>query len=752
MNVIKRNGQTESFNFDKLKKVIEFACESKEQVDRFVSDLHMQIKDKMTTKELQNVLIQAAVEKINVNEPEWDRVASKLFLYDMIKEAGINREYRKFGYGNFYKLVKYLTEKSLYGDYILDGYKKCEIDELGEYIKPERDYLLSYVGIKTLKERYCVAGFNKEVLELPQESFMAVAMTIALAENKEIRVEKAKEFYDVLSNLYVTEATPTMANARKPHKQLSSCFIGTMDDSLESIYNVVDSFAQVSKFGGGMGIYAGRVRAMNSDIRGFANTSGGVVPWIKIINDTANACDQLGVRKGSVSITLDIWHRDIWDFLNLKTTNGDDRRKAHDIFPSVSIPDVFMRQLKNKGKFYLFCPHEIESFMGWRLEDFYDDVEGEEGEFTKKYWECVNHPLLKREEVNAMDLLKAIIKSDTETGTPFQFFRDTVNRMNPNKHAGIIYASNLCHEICQNTSPNGEVERKAIKDKHGNEFIVQVRKPGDFVVCNLGSIHLGNVHTEEKISQVVPTLVRMLDNVISINNLPVSEATLTNQKYRAIGIGTFSYHHMLAINGVMWESEGHLHKADEVYELINYYAIKASMELAKEKGAYPLFEGSEWQTGEYFKRRGYTSEKWIELATQVAQNKIRNGYLMAVAPNGQSANYGNGTQSIDPVMDKLYFDEKKNSVVPIIAPDLNARTTWFYKPAHTIDQTWSIKANAVRQRHIDQSQSFNLYISPETSSSELAKMYMLAWELGVKTLYYTRSRSVEVEDCISCSA
>jgi ribonucleoside-diphosphate reductase alpha chain len=291
-----------------------------------------------------------------------------------------------------------------------------------------------------------------------------------------------------------------------------------------------------------------------------------------------------------------------------------------------------------------------------------------------------------------------------------------------------------------------------MKDKDGNEYVVETRESGDFVVCNLGSLNLGRTNTEETIAQVVPVVVRMLDNVITINNLPVKEAEITNAKYRAIGLGSFGYHHMLAINGVKWESDEHLEMADRIYELVNYHAIKASCELAKEKGSYTFFEGSEWQTGEYFKRRDYTSAEWQALAAEVSANGLRNGYLMAVAPNGSSSQYGGSTQSIDPIYSKFYMDEKKNQVIPIIAPDLNPQTFWLYKEAHKIDQTWSIKACAARQRHIDQSQSFNLYITPETKATEIAQMYILAWTLGVKTLYYTRSRSAEVEECAACSA
>lgn len=765
MKVIKRNGQDEDFDINKIEKVIEFACPSPEHKKDFISNLKIQLKDRMTTKELQKSLIQLAVEKIKPESPEYDSIAAKLFLYDLYKEAGLNRSYSgKFGYGDFYSLLDRLVNLGLYDDFVKFYYSPSEIKELGQYIIPERDYLLSYVGVATLASRYLVVGFNKEVYELPQEAFMGVAMYLASAEKQEDRVKYAKMFYDVLSLLEGIVATPTMANARKPHSQLSSCFIGTVDDSLESIMNVGELFSQVSKHAGGMGAYIGKIRAKNSDIRGHKNTSGGQVPWIRIYNDIANACNQLGVRKGAINLTNDAWHRDIFDFLQLKTNNGDDRMKAHDVFITVSVPDIFMKQLKVKGKWYLFCPHEIRSVKGWSLEDFYDD--GVNNEFTKRYWECVNDERIPKQEINAVDILKAIIKSDIETGVPFLFFRDTVNKANPNKHVGMVYSTNLCVEIAQNMSANGGVYRYTTHDGSGNEYVVEQREVGDFVVCNLSSLNIGKVHEEYMLSNVVKVFIRMMDNVITLNanKLPVEEAKVTNSKYRAVGLGTYDYHHMLAKNNIPWESEKHLTFADKVYEDINYYAIKASMELAKEKGAYILFDGSEWQTGEYFVRRGYIAkddqgvyipvqgkERWYQLALSVRENGVRNAYLLAVAPNGSSAHYGNGTQSIDPVYALVFTDEKKNQVIPIVAPELDKINRFLYKPAHLIDQTWSIKANAARQKHIDQSQSFNLYVTPETKASELASYYMLAWETGCKTLYYTRSLSLELEDCESCS-
>lgn len=1128
MQVQKRNGKTEMFNFEKIAKVIRFAC-NEEQTKEFLEDLQLQIHSNMTTKDIQNSLIRLAVDKVSLQTPEWDKVAEKLYLYGLIKETNLNRGQKKYGYFGFYQFIKQATNDGLYDPRILKNYCKSEIEELGEYIKPERDYDLSFVGLRTLSEKYLIRGFNGEALERPQEAFMGVAMLIALDEEKESRVYWSKQFYDVMSKLEMTEATPTMMNARRPNSQYSSCFIGTMDDSLESIYNTVSNFASVSKNAGGMGVYMGKIRAINSDIRGFKGKSGGVIPWGKLINDTCVAVDQLGSRKGAVSVTLDVWHKDIVDFLGSRLNTGDERRKLHDIFPAVSIPDIFMRKLKNKEEWNLFCPHEIETLMGYRLEDCYDN--GKENLFSKRYEECVAHPLLSRITVSTIDILKMIIKSAKETGTPFLFFRDNVNRMNPASHLGMIYSSNLCvtgdtklltkdgyftakelyesgqdlevvidnrtknnnlehkgssivnalpmhltakqtkvyklktnegfelkatawhkmyairnesivkiplnelkegdkillqsgegsygkinepdlayisgivagdgcitdkdvkiylygekvehkekieecvktliqkyftreakhnanfepkfvynmkkdryvlssqllydvfkqfgiiketktkipefiwgankdtqsaylsglyqmdgtvnvsekykagsveltqineeylreiqmlllnmgvystlyikhgsrttvmpdgrggkrefvckpahklsvqdrnarevfmsyvnlknkdkdkmnkftltlnkksrspkhkftatvnsiefygvedvydttqpeyhslifngiatgncHEITQNMSPNGELVEKVIEGKDGDKYVIHSREIGDFVTCNLASINLAHTNTKEKLSKVIPIAVRMIDNVISMNNLPVKEAQETNKKYRAIGLGVFGLHDLLALNHIKWESEESLQFQDDFFEEINYLAIKSSMELAKEKGKCPASEGSEWETGAYFDKRNYISERWNKLKSQVEENGMRNTYIMAVAPTGASSLYGNGSASIDPIYKLFYIEEKKNAINPVVVR--YPEKMWFYKESHQIDQTWSIRANSIRQRHIDQSQSFNLYITPETSAGEVAKMYMMAWELGTKTIYYTRSLSKEVEECESCS-
>lgn len=762
INIKKRNGSIEPLCVEKTKKMIAFACEGLEGCDPIELELDARIQfiDGMTTKAIQKVLIQTAIEKViqatkddagtvtkhtNIN---WQYVAARLFVFDLYKEAAICRGYKHFGYGNFSELVDRLTKEGQYGKYLTENYTQEEIKELGEYIKPERDYLFNYEGIKLLADRYLVRSNSGQGCELPQERFLTIAMHLAIPEG-ENKVSYAKQFYDILSKLEMTVATPTLANAGTSFYQLSSCFISTVGDNLWSIYDVNSKFSKVSKHGGALGIYIGKIRSLNSEIRGHKNASGGVIPWIRLYNDTAVAVDQLGRRKGGSTITLDIWHADLYDFLELKTNNGDDRRKAHDVFTGLSIPNLYMERLEQRGEWSLFDPYMVKKVMGFALEDCYDEVN--EKTFTERYLACEDCEELPRITVTALDIMKRIMKSAVETGVPFMFFRDTVNQANPNKHAGIIYSSNLCQEIAQNMSETTLVEEQVIDKENGNKEIIHRMNPGDMVTCNLNSINLGKVEKED-LEKNIPLQIRMLDNVITLNQVPELEAKLTSDRYRAIGLGTSGYHHYLANHQIPWESEAHLKVTDELFEEIAYQAIKASMELAKEKGYYEAFEGSEWQTGAYFEQRGYTSERWLKLKEDVAKYGVRNGYIMAVAPTGSTSNIANTSAGIDPIFKRFFTEEKKGSFIIKTAPELNEQNYWYYKEAHTIDQQYSIKACGIRQRHIDQSQSINLYITPNYKAKDILNLYMEAWKQGLKTVYYIRNQSLEMDECTSCSS
>lgn len=687
-----------------------------------------------------------AAERTSIEEPEWEMAAARLRYCGFIQEMNDRR--KRLGIQGFVELVAWLVEEELYGAYIPESYSRDELVQAETFLAEDRNELFTYSGLELLLNRYVIRSRQGELLETPQEMYLGIALHLAMKEKREERMEWVKKFYDMLSLQQVTMATPTLSNARKPFHQLSSCFIDVVPDSLDGIYRSLDNFAKVSKFGGGMGLYFGKVRAAGSSIRGFEGAAGGVIRWIRLVNDTAVAVDQLGMRQGAAAVYLDAWHRDLPEFLQLRTNNGDDRMKAHDLFPAVCYPDLFWKMAKENldQPWYLMCPHEILMAKGYALEDYFGE------EWEKRYWECVADDRIEKRTILLKDLVRMILKSAVETGTPFAFNRDTVNHMNPNSHKGMIYCSNLCTEIAQNMSP---MELKGISVESGEHGAVVTTsvEAGDFVVCNLASLCLGNipVENEDVMEKIVSAVIRVLDNVIDLNFYPLPYAELTSRNYRGIGLGVSGYHHMLAKRGIRWESEEHLRFADQVFERINYMAVKASCSLAAERGSYPYFEGSGWQTGTYFDKRGYHSEKWQDLKKQAAKG-IRNGWLLAVAPTSSTSILAGTTAGLDPVMKKFFLEEKKHAILPRVAPELSPSTFWIYKEAHHIDQNWSLRAAGVRQRHIDQAQSVNLYITNDYTLRQVLGLYLTAWEEGVKTIYYIRSRSLEVEECESCSS
>lgn len=733
-----------------------------EFIDRIFNDFKLasdQYKEKIRKAGVTNpfderdadLLIKYALENIDEANTEWTYIAARIFLQNLYYKAARNRGYEfnhNRTYGSFYDLIRILTEKGIYSKKLLMKYTKQDIEYFESVIEPKHDLLFTYPAILSLATRYLATDYEKNVYELPQERWMIIAMYLMQDEDKSMRNEYVKEAYWALSNLYMTVATPTLANSGKTHGQLSSCFIDTVNDSLQGIYDSNSDVAQLSKNGGGIGVYMGKIRARGSSIKGYKGMSSGVIPWIKQLNNTAVSVDQLGTRKGAISVYLDVWHRDIEEFLDLKLNNGDERLRAYDIYTGVCIPDYFMEQVEKRGDWYLFDPYEVKQVMGYSLEDFYDEKKGD-GQWRKKYQECIQANLSSKKRIPAIDIMKRIMRSQLETGAPFMFYRDEVNRQNANSHQGMIYCSNLCTEIAQNQSPTEFIEEYI----ENENIIVKKYKAGDFVVCNLSSINLGRAVPDNVLERLIKIQVRMLDNVIDINTLPIKQPEITNKKYRAIGLGTFGWHHLLALKNIEWESEEAVQYADELYEKIAYYTIRSSMELSKEKGSYPLFEGSKWSSGEYFIYKGYTDERWMQLQKDVKKYGIRNGYLMAIAPNATTSIIAGSTASIDPIFKPFYIEEKKDYRIPTTAPDLNHKTYNIYRrSAYIVDQRWSIKQNAARQKHIDQSISFNIYVPNTIKASVLLDLHFQAWKSGLKTTYYVRSTSSEVEECVWCQS
>ena len=694
-----------------------------------------------------HALIKASAELTTQEEPRWEMIAARFRLLEF--ELQMEERMSAYHIHGLYEKLRWLTDEGLYGDYILEAYSRDEIETFESYLDPQRNHLLTYSSLELLLTRYVICSRKGEPLETPQEMFLGIAMHLAMNEDKASRSDWVKRFYEMLSTLKVTVATPTLSNARKPFHQLSSCFIDTVPDSLDGIYRSIDNFSKVSKYGGGMGLYFGKVRASGSAIRGFEGAAGGVIRWIRLANDTAVAVDQLGVRQGAVAVYLDVWHRDLPEFLNLRTNNGDERMKAHDVFPAVCYPDYFWKQTKENmdGDWYLMCPHEILKVKGYCLEDSFGD------EWEERYLDCVRDERIRKRVIPVKEIVRLIIRSEVETGTPFAFNRDTVNRANPNKHRGVIYCSNLCTEIAQNMKEIELVEQR-VETSDGDTVVVTVTRPGEFVVCNLASLSLGHIDVDnyEEIEHFTESAMRALDNVIDLNFFPLPYAKINNMKYRPVGLGVSGYHHMLAKHGIKWESQEHLDFADRVFEDIHYAAVKASCNNAKEKGRYEYFSGSDWESGAYFVDRDLTEGRWVTLAADVRKNGLRNGYLLATAPTSSTSIIAGTSAGLDPIMNRFFLEEKKNGLMPRVAPELCQDNFWYYKSAHTIDQSWSVKASGVRQRHIDQAQSMNLYITNDYTFRRVLELYLLAWECGVKTIYYIRSKSLEVEECEVCSS
>ena len=786
LTVIKRSGRVETLDVTKIQKYTSEAVEGLEGVSQseLEVDAKIHFRDQITTEEIQQTLIKTAVDKIDVDTPNWTFVAARLFLYDLYHKVS--------GFTGYKHLREYLERGESEGK-ILKGFKeKFDLDLLNSHIQPKRDLQFNYLGIKTLYDRYLLKDRQNQPIELPQQMFMALAMFMAQNEND--ANGWAIKFYDVLSKFEVITATPTLANGRTTRHQLSSCYIGSTPDNIEGIFDAYKEMALLSKYGGGIGWDFSKVRGLGSFIDGHKNAAGGVVPFLKIANDVAIAVDQLGTRKGAIATYLEVWHTDINDFIDLRKNSGEERRRTHDLFPAVWICDLFMKRVEENAQWTLFDPYECPE-----LTELYGE------EFEAKYIEYENDPSVLKEHISAKELWKKILTNYFESGLPFLGFKDNANRSNPNAHAGIIRSSNLCTEIFQNTEPSvyrvrvefedgseeefgefEEVKTDAGISKKANKltsidclggkkiFIAQkVQYDGLTAVCNLASVNLSKINTQEDIERVVPIAIRILDNVIDLNFYPNRKVRMTNGQNRAIGLGVMGEAEMLAKEQIPWGSDEHLQRIDEVMELLSFNAISASSDLAKEKGVYPQFEGSNWSRGIFpidlankealklVDRGGLfgSSCDWESLKQKVKTQGIRNGYLMAIAPTSSISILVGTTQTIEPVYKRKWFEENLSGLVPVVVPNLSLETWNYYVSAYDLDQKDIIKAAAVRQKWVDQGQSVNVFMRLDKASGKLLnEIYMLAWKLGLKSTYYLRSQSPDAEEqvmdrsveCVNC--
>ncbi len=802
INIQKRSGTKEPLDISKIRKMTTEATENLEGVSQSELELDAQIKfiDGMTSNDIQDALIKTAVEKIDIDVPNWTYVAARLFIYDLYHKVG-----RIVGgiKGEPYCHIKIYQDHAIKLERMVpDIYFGYDLEDLNNYIKPERDLLFTYLGVKTLYDKYLIKDHQKNPIELPQHMFMSIAMF--LARNEKDKQQCAKDFYDIISQHEVMLATPTLSSARKLRSQLSSCYIGAAPDNIEGIFDSYKEMALLSKYGGGIGWDWHDIRSMGGVIDNNKSAAGGTVPFLKITNDIAIAVDQLGVRKGAIATYLEPWHMDIIDFIDLKKNSGEDRRRAHDLFPAIWIPDLFMERVLEDGQWTLFDPYETKDLHQLINEDF-----------DRAYVAYEHNPNIRKETIKAKDLWKKILTSYFESGSPFLCWKDTANRANPNPHVGHIRSSNLCTEIFQNTEPDKYMVKiyeefldgsssdeqyllveeetiailengfeKQAKNVNQLDYIVGFRNPneeeisyldsvmkvytvekhripGKTAVCNLASVNLDKVNTKEDIERVIPIAIKMLDIVITLNYYPVKKVKDTNLASRAIGLGSMGEATYLARNSIMFGSQEHFDKIDFIFECISYNAIKASSALGREKGNYPDFEGSNWNKGilpyDHANHHvielttsgkattAYSESEWEVLRDVVSKN-MRNGYLMAIAPTSSISILVGVSQGNEPVYKRKWFEENLSGLIPVVVKDLNPNTWGFYVPAFEVDQLSIIKAAAIRQKWIDQGQSTNIFMSLDKASGKyLHEIYTLAWKLGLKSTYYLRSQSPDAK-------
>ena len=721
-------------------------CEGLEiDLQSFENYLDSIYSQNISSEKIQDILINYAVSMTSFEESDWTYLAGKLLMRKT--QEGVFKN-RGFSYGNFYETIKKMVELGVY-DSRLKEYGEEEIRELEKEIDISRDMIYDYAGANMFVNRYLLK-YSGKIFELPQEVFMCIAMLLAI--NEENRVLVAKNFYNALSLKKISLATPILANLRVPNGNLSSCFITAMDDNIESIFYNIDTIAKISKNGGGAGLNISRIRAKNSMVNGYHNASGGVIPWIKIINDTAVAVNQQGRRAGAVTVALDSWHLDIESFLELQTENGDQRGKAYDIYPQVVVSDLFMERVEKNLEWTLLDPYEIRMKYGIELCELYGE------EFEKKYLEIEKaRDITLKKVVKARELFKEIMKTQIETGMPYIFFKDRANLMNHNNHVGMIGNGNLCMESFSNFSPSRDFK----EDIDENSGVRKVNL-GEVHTCNLVSLNLAEIEREE-LEKNVSIAVRILDNTIDLTKTPIKESDKHNKNYRAIGVGTMGLADYLAREYMIYEDS--ILEIDELFEEIALYSLKSSALLAKERGSYPMFKDSQWDRGVFFQKdekwyleNSKFSQKWKEVFELVKEYGIRNGELTAVAPNTSTSLLMGSTASVNPTFSRFYIEKNQKGAVPRVVKYLKDRA-WFYPEFKNVDPQIYVKIMGRIGKWTTQGISMELIfdLNKNIRAKDIYDTLMTAWKEGCKSVYYIRTiqKSTNImnekEECESCS-
>ena len=723
-------------------------------VSEVLSSIHQHIYDDISIKDFQGILANASREKIEQHY-DYSYLTSRIVLNKLYTNI-LNTSYESPNLAQAYQngFSSYI-KNGVEFDMLSPVLEQFDHSILSAALKPENDQLFMYLGLQILEDRYLLRDRTEDVAvyELPQWLWMRVAM--GLAQNESNKEEKAIEFYNVLSQMNLISSTPTLFNSGTTHSQMSSCYINTVDDSLEGIFKIFGDNASLSKWAGGIGTDWTPVRSTGAKIHGTNGLSQGVIPFIKIFNDVALAVNQGGKRKGAMAAYMEVWHRDIEQFYELRKNTGDERRRAHDINTACWIPDLFMKRVKENGQWTLFSPSEVPD-----LHDLYGK------EFEKRYEYYESQSLPSARTLKAADLWRKHLTMLYETGHPWLTFKDAINVRSPQDHCGRVHSSNLCTEITLNTSKE------------------------ETAVCNLASINLGHMITdgkldEDKIARTVETGIRMLDNVIDNNFYPTPEAKTSNMRHRPIGLGMMGYQDALYKCDINFDSDENLDFADRSMEMISYYAILGSSKIAKERGSYQSYKGSKWdralfpydtialleeERGEEIPISKKQSLNWDRVKAHVKEYGMRNSNCMAIAPTATIANIAGVMPCTEPAYKNIYMKENLSGNFIVInrnlIDDLQKENLWNkdildqiklndgsvqkvtdipasirkkYKEVFEIEPIWIIKAAALRAKWIDQAASTNVFINT-TSGKALSDVYQTAWSLGLKTTYYLRNK------------
>ena len=761
--VLNEDGSTQALDLVRLKLIIEEACFGVEDVSaQTVFDLiDKNIYDGIKKEDLSSSIL-ISIRPLIEKDPNYSYVVARLLLSNLYEEAlsflnvDKNTPTIKEMSKSYPEYFKSYLGRAVELELVDKGLLNYDLEYIVKHIDPSRDLAFTYLGLQTLYDRYFIHHREKR-FELPQAFFMRVAMGLAI--NEEKREERTVEFYNLISSFDFMCSTPTLFNSGTLRPQLSSCYLSTFPDDLKGIFEGISDDAMLSKFAGGLGNDWSQVRALGSHIKGTNGQSQGVIPFLKVANDTAVAVNQGGKRKGAMCAYLETWHLDIEQFMELRKNTGDDRRRTHDMNTANWIPDLFMKRIHNDLEWTLFSPHdcpELHELTGLEFEKKYEEYErhADEGKIT-------NFKRLK-----AVDLWRKMLSMVFETGHPWITFKDPCNLRSPQQHVGVVHSSNLCTEITLNTS----------KD--------------EIAVCNLGSVNLA-AHIDEnkklnvkKLEKTIRTGMRMLDNVIDYNYYSVEKAKTSNARHRPVGLGLMGFQDALYKLRIPYASEEAVDFADKSMEQISYFALRSSMELSKERGPYKTFDGSLWSQGilpidslrnfkevrgKYLDVNMDQTLDWDTLREEIKVNGMRNSNSLAIAPTATISNICGVAQSIEPTYQNLYVKSNLSGEFTVINPylikDFKDANIWdevmikdlkyfdgqlasisrvpdnlksIYQTCFEIDTRWLVEAAARRQKWIDQSQSLNLYI-PDTDGKKLDSAYKLAWIRGLKTTYYLRS-------------